>query len=103
MGEYIINSHVRFSFFGHNFFNLSFFLKLNEHIHAYLGGDSFIFLCFLTIMSVERAKSRKPSFFDITPSVGIYDKKHKNIKPKAPKYAWMCLFNFRKQLKLKKL
>ena len=103
MGEYIINSHVRFSFFGHIFFSLSFKKPRNMCIHAYLGAFGFIFLCLLTIMSVERAKSRKPSFFDITLSVGIYDKKHKNIKPKAPKYAWIHMFLGLLKLKLKKI
>ena len=72
-------------------------------IHAYLGAFGFIFLCLLTIMSVERAKSRKPSFFDITLSVGMYDKKYKNKKPKAPKYAWIHIVLGFLKLKLKKI
>ena len=62
MGEYIINSHVLFLFFGHIFFKLSFKKPRNMNIHAYIVGDSFIFLCLGTIISAERAKSIKPSF-----------------------------------------
>ena len=49
--------------------------------NAYLYGDYIIFLWLFSIMSVEGAKSIKPSFFhDLTPSTVTYEKKHKNIK-----------------------
>ena len=43
-------------------------------------------------MSVEGAKSIKPSFLDLTPSTVAYQKKHKNIKQKGPKYALVFMF-----------
>ena len=72
-------------------------------IHAYLGAFGFIFLCFLSYMPTEGVMSKKLGFLDLALSTDIIVRKHKNIKESPPKYAWMCSFNFRKKLKLKKL
>ena len=48
--------------------------------NAYLYGDYIIFLWLFSIMSVEGAKSIKPSFLDLKPSTVTYEKNHKNIK-----------------------
>ena len=54
-------------------------------------------------MPTEGVMSKKLGFLDLALSTDIIVRKHKNIKESPPKYAWMCSFNFRKKLKLKKL
>jgi hypothetical protein len=54
-------------------------------------------------MPTEGVMSRKLGFLDLALSTDIIVRKHKKIKESPPKYAWMCSFNFRKKLQLKKL
>ena len=49
-------------------------------------------------MPTDRVMSKKLGFLDLALSTDIIVRKHKNIKESPPKYAWMCSFNFRKNL-----
>ena len=54
-------------------------------------------------MPTDRVMSKKQGFLDVVLSTDIIVSKHKNIKPKAPKYAWIHIFLCFLKLILKKI